>query len=95
MVFFRDIGHIWGILLTVWMYASPIIYPIDILPAWLGRVLRLNPLTHYIDYFRDVMIYGRIPSLTENVICILFSLSSFLIGVVIFRKKQDKFVLHI
>lgn len=95
MVFFRDIGHIWGILLTVWMYASPIIYPIDILPAWLGRVLRLNPLTHYIDYFRNVMIYGKVPSLSENLICILFSLSSFLIGVVIFRKKQDKFVLHI
>lgn len=95
MVFFRDIAHIWGILLTVWMYASPIIYPIDILPAWLRSVLRLNPLTHYIDYFRNVMIYGKVPSLTENLICILFSLSSLLLGVVIFRKKQDKFLLHI
>ena len=95
MVFFRDIGHIWGILLTVWMYASPIIYPIDILPEWLRSVLRLNPLTHYIDYFRNVMIYGKLPSLHENLICLLFSISTFFIGVVIFRKKQDKFLLHI
>jgi ABC-2 type transport system permease protein len=95
VVFFRDIGHIWGILLTVWMYASPIIYPITILPGWLRSVLRLNPLTHYIDYFRNVMIYGKVPTLGENVICILSSLSVFLIGVVIFRKKQDKFLMHI
>jgi ABC-2 type transport system permease protein len=97
MVFFRDIGHIWGILLTIWMYASPIIYPIDIdiLPAWLVSVLRLNPLTHYIDYFRSVMIYGRVPSASETLICVLFSLASLLFGAVIFRKKQDKFLLHI
>ncbi len=95
LVFFRDIGHIWGILLTVWMYASPIIYPIDILPPWLVNILSLNPLTHYIDYFRNVMIYGRVPSLEENLLCILFSVSSLLLGVVIFRKKQDKFLLHI
>ena len=95
VVFFRDIGHIWSILLTVWMYASPIIYPVDILPSWLAQILRLNPLTHYIDYFRNVMIYGRVPTLEENLICVFYSLSVFLLGVVIFRKKQDKFLLYI
>ena len=95
MVFFRDIGHIWGILLTVWMYASPIIYPIEMVPSWLGSIIRLNPLYHYIDYFRNVMIYGRIPGLVENGICLLYSIAFLLIGVVVFRKSQDKFVLHI
>lgn len=95
MVFFRDIGHIWGILLTVWMYGSPIIYPVEMVPDWLGSIIRLNPLYHYIDYFRSVMIYGRIPGLLENGICLLYSLAFFAIGVVIFRKSQNKFVLHI
>ncbi len=95
MVFFRDIGHIWTILLTVWMYLSPIIYPLDILPENLIKFVKLNPLTHYITYFRDVMIYGRVPSLSENIICISYSISFFLFGVAMFRKKQDKFVLHI
>ena len=48
MVFFRDIGHIWGILLTVWMYLSPIIYPIDtgILPEKLVKFINVNPKTN-------------------------------------------------
>lgn len=95
MVFFRDIGHIWGILLTVWMYASPIIYPIEMVPGWLASIIKLNPLYHYIDYFRNVMIYGRVPGLVENGVCLLYSVAFLLIGVVVFRKSQDKFVLHI
>ena len=95
MVFFRDIGHIWGILLTVWMYGSPIIYPVELVPDWLGSIIRLNPLYHYIDYFRSVMIYGRVPGLLENGICLLYSLAFLAIGVVIFRKSQNKFVLHV
>lgn len=95
VVFFRDIGHIWGILLTVWMYASPIIYPVSILPSWLVKIVNVNPLTHYITYFRNVMLYGKIPSLEENLICFVYSLAFFMLGLVIFRKKQDKFLLHI
>lgn len=95
VVFFRDIAHIWGILLTVWMYGSPIIYPIEMVPDWLAAIIKINPLYHFIDYFRNVMIYGRIPGLWENAICLLYSVAVFLIGVVIFRKSQDKFVLYI
>lgn len=94
-LFFRDVGHIWGVLLTVWMYASPIIYPISIVPDWLKSVIRLNPLYYYIDYFRQLMLNGTLPSLYENAICILFSLSVLLLGMVLFHKKQDKFVLYI
>lgn len=95
VVFFRDIGHIWGILLTLWMYASPIIYPVSILPGWVASIVKINPLTHYISYFRDVMLYGKIPSLEENLICLVYSVASVMLGAVIFRKKQDKFLLHI
>jgi len=94
-VFFRDVGHIWGVLLTVWMYASPIIYPISIVPEWLASIIKLNPLYYYIDYFRSLMLAGTVPSLYENAICILYSMSVLLIGVVLFHKKQDKFVLYI
>lgn len=95
VVFFRDIGHIWGILLTVWMYASPIIYPISLVPNWLASIIKLNPLYYYIDYFRNIMIYGTLPSLYENVVCILYAVTVFLLGVVVFRKNQDRFILFI
>ena len=94
-VFFRDVGHLWGVFVTVWMYATPIIYPISIVPEWLQSIIRFNPLYHYVTYFRNVMIYGTIPSLTDNLVCIGFSLIFLLVGVTVFRKNQDKFVLHI
>lgn len=94
-VFFRDVGHLWGVFVTVWMYATPIIYPINIVPEWLQSIIRFNPLYHYVTYFRNVMIYGTVPSLTDNLICFGFSLIFLLVGVTVFRKNQDKFVLHI
>lgn len=95
VVFFRDVGHIWGIFLTVWMYASPIIYPISLVPEWLGNIIRLNPLYYYIDFFRNVMIYGAVPSASDVLVCIFYALAMFLVGTVVFRKSQDKFVLYI
>lgn len=94
-VFFRDVGHLWGVFVTVWMYATPIIYPINIVPEWLQSIIRFNPLYHYVTYFRNVMIYGTVPSLTDNLICFGFSLILLLVGITVFRKNQDKFVLHI
>ena len=94
-VFFRDVGHLWGVFMTVWMYATPIIYPITLVPSWLQGIIRLNPLYHYVNYFRNVMIYGTLPSLADNLICIGYALMFLAIGITVFRKNQDKFVLHI
>lgn len=94
-VFFRDIGHIYGVFLTVWMYASPVIYPPEALPDALSRIMHFNPLYHYINYFRNILIYGTVPSLADNVICLSFSVLFLLIGILVFRKSQDKFILYI
>lgn len=94
-VFFRDVGHLWGVFLTVWMYATPIIYPLSLVPSWLQSIIRLNPLYYYVTYFRSIMIYGTLPSLIDNLICIGFAIAFLAVGITVFRKNQDKFVLHI
>ncbi len=94
-VFFRDVLHLWSVFLSLWMYASPIIYPLETLPEWLRNILRINPLTYYIDYFRCVLIKGTLPTLEQNLMCILFALAALAVGLLAFRKKQDKFILHI
>ena len=93
--FFRDVGYLYSVLLTVWMYLTPIIYPMSILPGWMQSIVRVNPLYHYVEYFRAVTIYGTLPSLSTNLICIAYSLIFLLIGIVIFQKKQNKFVFFI
>lgn len=94
-VFFRDIGHLYSVWVTAWMYLTPIIYPVSALPGAMLTVVKLNPLYYYVSYIRNVMIYGIVPDIQDNLICIGFSLIFLGLGLIIFKKKQDKFILYI
>lgn len=93
--FFRDVGYLYNVFVTVWMYLTPIIYPISILPGWMQSVVRINPLYHYVEYFRALTLYGTIPSLGENLICLSYSLIFLFLGVMIFQKNQNKFIFYV
>lgn len=98
MVFFHDVEFLWGVILTMWMYATPIIYGIELLKqkqAWLATVMQFNPMYHYVEFIRSIIIYGTSPALMEYVICGAFSFGSLLIGIIVFKKTQDKFILYI
>lgn len=94
-VFFRDVLHLYSVLLTAWTYFTPIFYPISILPKQYQKLFLLNPLYHYIAYFRELVMAGAVPGFRENLICIVISLIPMLLGMVIFKAKQDRFVLYI
>ncbi len=96
-VFFRDIQHLYSIFLTALMYFTPIIYPLEMLDGYtvVAKLVRLNPVTHYVEYFRNLIMYNTIPSLKENLVCLAMSLLMFTIGACMFKKSQSKFILHI
>lgn len=99
-VYFRDIQHLYSVLLTVWLYLTPIIYPMSLIEgsengALIRTIIHCNPLYYYVEYFRDVMMYGTVPSLVDNLICIGIALVSLALGSFIFSKAQKKFILHI
>ena len=94
-VFFRDIVHLYGVFLTALMYLTPIFYPISALPEQVAWWIRLNPLYHIIQMFREIVLYGYFPSLGENLICLAWGIGSILIGLIIFKKKQDNFVMYL
>ena len=96
-VYFRDIAHLYSVLLTLWMYLTPILYNDELLNGhkFIETVVHLNPMYYYVTYFRDVMMYGTVPGLRDNLICIVSSLLFFVIGALVFRKAQNKFILHI
>lgn len=94
-VFFRDITYIYGIGLTAVTYFTPLFYPIDIIPDKFRWIISINPLYHFVECFRTCTIYGDIPSLWQNVICLTLSLSMFGIGLFVFYRKQDQFILYI
>ena len=95
-VFFRDIQHLYSVFTAVWMYLTPIIYPEEMLLSnGLGIIMKLNPMYYYTHYLRSVVMYGTLPSLEENIMCIVFALVMLIAGNIVFKKTQDKFILHI
>lgn len=94
-VYFRDIGHLYSVFIRVFIYATPVFYPVSILTPKMMTIMEFNPLYHFIDYFRVIILNGQIPSLQANLICAGFALGAFIIGAVIFRLLQRKFILYI
>jgi len=94
-VFFRDTMYLYGVLLTMWMFLTPIMYPVEILPAWLLPYYGFNPMYHFVIYFRTVAMYGGVPDLWSNLVCLSFALASVCVGTYVFMTKQDRFILYI
>ena len=60
-LFYRDVKYLFEIVISVWMFASSVVYPVERVGGWLGTLLALNPMTHLIDAFRAVLIDGTLP----------------------------------
>lgn len=95
IVFFRDIQHLYGVFLTALNYLTPIFYPANMLPEWLRNLIILNPLYSFITLFRNITIYGQWPSFEEHLICMLYAFGTLFIGLHIFKKHQNDFILYI
>ena len=95
MVFFRDTQYLWGIISMVWMYATPIFYPEDIIPAHFRFIQTLNPMYYMVKFARTILIDGVSPNPGLYGTCILSAVITCVIGAIIFKKTQNKFVLYI
>ena len=96
-VFFRDMEHIYNAVLTAWLYLTPIMYSIDILPskALVFAIKALNPLYYYVAQFRDLVYYGRFPGPRIFFGGWLIAFIMLAIGVWSFQRSKDKFILYI
>ena len=95
MVFFRDTQFLWSVLSMIWMYATPIFYPESILPQQFKIVLQVNPLYYFLKSIRMCILDGLSPEPIVYVQCFGFALIMLLIGALVFRKSQDRFILYL
>lgn len=95
MVFFRDTQFLWGVLSMLWMYATPIFYPESIISESIMPLYKCNPLYHIIRFLRIILIEGVSPEPKAYGLCLLASVLPLLLGAVIFKRQQDKFVLNL
>lgn len=94
-VFLRDVFHIYGIILTLWNYLTPVFYSIDMLPDTLKSLMKFNPLYQFINGVRSIVLYGQAPNLFHFIIMGVMGITMALIGGYVFKKKQDKFIYYI
>lgn len=92
---FRDVMHLYSVFVTVIMYLTPVIYPMSILPDWLKIIVKANPLTNYLTMFRDVMLNNMIFSAGDLLIGIVEAIVALVLGLYIFYKNQDTFILNL
>lgn len=94
-VFFADIKHLYGVLLTLWMYLSAIFYPISSLPEWMKSVLGINPIYLFIYFMRTSVMEGRVPEPEIWIRMTLWSVLMFVIGITAFQRKQNDVMIHL
>ena len=90
-VFYRDIGHALTFIISLWMYATPIIYPLSIVPESLLPFYLLNPMAGIIDGYRRVIIQGLPPDWNSLAVSAFVSLLILFLSFKYFKKVEMKF----
>ena len=90
-VFIRDVGQMLGLILTLWVFLTPIYYPPSLLPQGLRFLLVLNPMAGLVDAYRALILRGQMPNPNSLMVLTLCSILAFAGGYAMFRKMQRAF----
>jgi ABC-type polysaccharide/polyol phosphate export permease len=94
-MFFPDIAEMYSILLTAWMYLTPVIIPEDTLAGILnGWLLKINPLYYMVKIFRLVLYDGQFPPSSMFLLAAGISGGMLLLGWFVYTKKADRFAYY-
>lgn len=94
-IFFRDMFYIYGVITMLWSYLTPIFYDISMLPSTIQELMKLNPLYNFIYFSRTIILHGAVPSVESFLMCAATSIPILIIGMIVFKKNQDKFIYYV
>jgi ABC-2 type transport system permease protein len=95
-VYFRDVQYLVGIVLQIWFYATPIVYPISVVRDALKEspgfftLYKLNPMVRFVEAYRDCLYDLRFPPLLDTLYLVGVSLATLALGVFVFWKMEPK-----
>ena len=89
-VYLRDTQQILNVVLNIWFYFTPILYPLSMVPQSMRWAIKLNPIYYFIELIRDILFKHTI-SMLAFWISFFLSLILFLIGFICFRKLRNGF----
>lgn len=92
---YRDLNHLWDAITQAGFFVAPIVFPIHILPESLHPYLYLWPPTPVIEFARQVLIQGTIPTLEANLLLLVAALSILAVGIVVFQRLAPRAAEHL
>lgn len=90
-VYLKDLEYILGIVSMAWMYMTPILYDITLIPEKFRSLYMLNPMTPIIIAYRDVLYYKKIPEIETLGLGIILGIVVLVIGIFAFKKLNKRF----
>ena len=96
-VFLRDMFYIYGVVLNLWTYLTPIMWDMNMVSdrPLIAFILKFNPLYWFTYFSRRIMLYNTIPEINAWLYCLAFAFGFLILGIIIFRKTQDKFIYYV
>lgn len=97
-VFFRDVMHLWTVVITAWMYLTPIFWTTDFIgqmARWIQVLVVVNPMYNYLQFMRDIFLFNTVPSALTFGLCVAWAVVALIIGYTVFHKTEHKFILYI
>ena len=93
--FFTDIKYLYGVLIMLLSFMTPLFYPIEIIPEQFLFFFKINPLYAAVSSFRDIVLYGAFPQTKFLLYLIITSIFALILGIYLFYRYQDEFVINI
>ena len=94
MIFF-DIVELVAVVLQLFMFLTPIMYPLAVVPAKFEWIVRYNPVRSILEVFRDPIYFSKMPPISHLSVAIGLALVVFLLGVIAFRSTSRKINLYL
>lgn len=91
-VFFKDMSAGLGIILLMWMFATPIFYPESVVPQKLKFIITINPVSHIVEAYRGLLLEGRFLQVERIVILLVSAIVALVVGYSLFNKTQRRFI---
>jgi len=88
---YRDIQYLLNMILLLWMYATPVFYPVDLVPDKYRLIFQLNPMAVIINAYRQVILGGGEPKYSSIIIALVLSFIVLLLGLSYFKSREKIF----
>lgn len=90
-VYFKDLEHIVTVILMAWIYLTPILFSMEIIPESVLWLFKCNPMTPIIEAYHDILYWKQMPAGNELLYSVVFAVVILIVGELAFIKLNDNF----